>query len=321
MAGETSVMAGLAPHRPCWQQGVAMHLVVAGLGYAGTEVARRALAAGMTVTGTRREPEGGEAADSASSGGPAVLRFAEAGPALRHATHLLVTAAPGEAGDPVLQAHGAAIAAAERLRWVGYMSTTAVYGDLGGGWAEEATPPAPRQDRAHRRLAAERAWATALVGRGAALDLFRTAGIYGPGRSALDDLRAGRARRVDRPGHVFSRIHRDDIAAAILAGIARPPAPGQARVLNLADDEPAAGADVVAEAARLLGLEPPPLVSFAEAWEAMSPMGRSFWSESRRVRSAATKAALGIEWRYPSYREGLRGILAAEAGQGGAQTG
>ncbi len=156
--------------------------------------------------------------------------------------------------------------------------------------------------------------------RSRALDLFRLAGIYGPGRSALGDVRAGAARRIARPGHLFGRIHRDDIAAAVLAAMGQDRPPG-VRVLNLSDDEPAANADVVAEAARLLGAPPPPLVPYAEAERTMSPMARSFWAEDRRVRSAMTQQTLGLRWRYPTYREGLAATLAEEVEQGGAQQG
>ncbi len=180
---------------------------------------------------------------------------------------------------------------------------------------DEDTPPAPGADRSRRRLAAEQAWA-ALAGR-MAVDLFRVAGIYGPGRSALDEARQARARRIDKPDHAFGRIHRDDIARAVLAAM------GQSRqglrVLNLTDDEAAPSADVIAEAARLLGQPPPPLVPFAEAWAGMSEMARSFWAENRRVANAKTKAALGIAWRYPTYREGLAGILAEQGDDGPAE--
>ncbi len=149
----------------------------------------------------------------------------------------------------------------------------------------------------------------------AALDIFRTGGIYGPGRSAFDELRAGTARRVVKPGHAFSRIHRDDIALAVLAAAARPAPPGRVRVLHLVDDAPAESATVVEEAARLLGIAPPPAVRFEDAAAAMSPMARSFWAENRRVANARSKAELGIAaWQYPSWREGLRAILAEEAG-------
>ncbi|WP_165943458.1 Rossmann-fold NAD(P)-binding domain-containing protein [Roseicella aquatilis] len=279
-------------------------LLVAGLGYSGTAVAREAAAAGWRVTGTARDP-----ARARPPPGVAVLRFEAAGEALAAATHLLVTAAPGEAGDPVLAAHAAAIRAAPALRWIGYLSTTGVYGDRGGAWVDEATAPAPGQERSRRRLEAEQQWAALAEAR--PVDIFRTAGIYGPGRSSLDDLRAGTARRTLRPGHVFGRIHRDDIALAVLAAMRRH-RPAGLRVLHLADDEPAESAAVVEEAARLLGLAPPPAISYDQALPAMSPMARSFWSENRRVANAATKAALGIVWRYPTYREGLRAILAEE---------
>jgi nucleoside-diphosphate-sugar epimerase len=277
-------------------------LVVAGLGYSGGAIAQEALAAGFAVTGTARDP-----VRATPPPGVAVVAFAEAGAALRDATHLVVTAAPGEAGDPVLAAHAAAIAEAPALRWIGYLSTTGVYGDRGGAAVEEDTPPAPGQERSRRRLEAEEAWRAAAAGR--ALDLFRVGGIYGPGRSSLDELRAGTARRVVKPGHAFSRIHRDDIALAVVAAARRPDG---VRVLHLVDDEPAPSADVVAEAARLLGVEPPAALPFEQAAPRMSPMALSFWSENRVVTNARTKAALGIAWRCPTYREGLARILAAE---------
>ena len=283
-------------------------LVVAGLGYSGSAVARQAAAAGWAVQGTARDP-----ARAAAPPGVAVVRFDAAGAAIAAATHLLVTAAPGEAGDPVIAAHAAAIRAAPALRWIGYLSTTGVYGDRGGAEVDEATPPAPGQPRSQRRLEAEQAWTALAAGR--ALDIFRVGGIYGPGRSAFDDLREGTARRTLKPGHLFGRIHRDDIALAVLAALrqARPPGP---RVLHLVDDEPAESAVVVEEAARLLGTAPPPAIPFEQALPGMSAMARSFWSENRRVANAATTAALGIAWRYPTYREGLAAILAEERGEG-----
>jgi nucleoside-diphosphate-sugar epimerase len=178
---------------------------------------------------------------------------------------------------------------------------------------EETTPPAPMQDRARRRVAAEARWA-AFAGR-LPVDVFRSGGIYGPGRSVLDDLREGTARRTVKLGHAFSRIHRDDIALAVLAAMRQEREPGL-RVLHLVDDEPAESAVVVEGAARLLGVEPPPAVPFEEAWPKMSPMARSFWGENRRVANAATKAALGIAWRHPTWREGLAAILREERGKG-----
>ena len=279
-------------------------LLVVGLGYAGSALAELAAEGGWRVLGTSRAPE------SAPKPPPGVelIAFARAGDILPRTTHVLQTAPPGEQGDAALAQHGAALATGP-LRWAGLLSTTGVYGDRGGSWVDEDTPPAPTGPRGERRLAAELQWAAAFAR--CPVDLFRVAGIYGPGRSPFAELRAGRGRRVDKPGHLFGRIHRDDIAGAVWAAMRQERAPG-ARVLNLNDDEPAANAEVVAETARLLGLAPPPLVPFAEAAQAMSPMARSFWAENRRVASRKTQAALGYRWRYPTYREGLRAILEQE---------
>ncbi len=283
---------------------VEANLILFGLGYTGTAIAACAAALGWRVTATSRHPYGRQAPP-----GVDLVDFADVAVPLAEATHVLQTAAPDEHGDPALARYGGAIRASARLRWAGYLSTTGVYGDRDGGWVDEDTPAAPTVPRAQRRVEAEQAWVAALPGR--PVDLFRVAGIYGPGRSAFDDLRNGQARRVLKPGHLFGRIHRDDIAAAVLSAMQQAGAPGP-RVLNLADDEPAASADVTAEAARLLGVPLPPLVPFAEAAEGMSAMGRSFWNENRRVRSDKTQAQLGLRWRYPTYREGLRAILQQE---------
>ncbi len=276
-------------------------LIIAGLGYTGHAVAEAASAAGWRVVGTYRRPEAVRAPP-----GVEVISFDAAGPAFAAASHWLITTPPDEAGDPVLRRHAAALASGKQ-RWIGYLSTTGVYGDRAGGMVDEATPPAPGQPRSQRRLAAEEAWRAARPA-GAALDICRVGGIYGPGRAPFAELRAGIARRVVKPGHSFSRIHRDDITHAVMAAISNPPEPS-CRVLNFVDDEPADSAAVMAEAARLLGIPPPPVAPFEEARLSMSPMALSFWSENRRVANAATKAALGIEWRYPSYREGLAASL------------
>jgi len=292
------------------------HLLVFGMGYTGTAIAARAAGRGWQVTATSRDP-----ATLRSPPGVALIPFMDAGPAVLTATHLVQTAAPGAEGDPALARFGGEVASAPDLRWAGYLSTTGVYGDHGGGWVDEDTPAQPGNNRGQRRVAAEDAWRAACTR--CAVDVFRVAGIYGPGRSAFDDLRAGTARRVDKPGHLFGRIHRDDIAAAVVAAMAQDrPTLGEGggvRILNLADDEPAASADVTAEAARLLDIEPPPLVPFADALPGMSEMGRSFWLENRRVRSSKTQEALGLRWAYPTYREGLRAILQQEAGERPAQ--
>jgi len=272
----------------------AAHLLLFGVGYVGAAVARAAEAAGFTVAGITR------------------AAFGSAGGEVGRATHLLSTVPPDGAGDPVLVRYADAIAAAPALRWIGYLSTTGVYGDRGGGWVDEDTEPAPGSERSRRRLAAEAGWRRFADRR--AVDLFRLAGIYGPGRSAFDDLRAGTARRVVRPGHTFGRIHRDDIVRAVMAAM-RQPRDGGVRVLHLADDAPAESAEVMAEAARLLGIAAPVPVPFEQACVTMSPMARSFWAEDRKVSSRRTQQELGLRWRYPSYREGLCAILAEERGE------
>jgi nucleoside-diphosphate-sugar epimerase len=270
-------------------------LLLFGLGYTGTAIAAQARTAGIAVTATSR------------SGKPGTVPFEAAEQNIAQATHILTTAAPTEAGDPVLARYARAIAAAKNLRWIGYLSSTVVYGNRDGGWVDEDTAPAPTQQRGVRRVEAEDAWAAFSV----AVDVFRLAGIYGPGRSAFDDLRAGTARRTVKPGHQFGRIHRDDIALAVLAAM-RLDRPAGRRNLNLSDDEPSESAAVVTEAAALLNIPPPPAIAFDEALKTMSPMAKSFWAENRKVACAKTQAALGISWRYPTYREGLRAILIQE---------
>ncbi len=245
--------------------------------------------------------------------GVEMVRFDDAEGAIGTATHVLATAPPSGGVDPVLEHYAGALRSAP-LEWMGYLSTTGVYGDRGGGWVEETSEVAPISERAKRRVQAERGFGEMAAGR--PLDIFRLAGIYGPGRSALDEVRSGRARRIVDTGHAFGRIHVDDIAFAVMAAMARPPY--GTRILNLSDDEPAESAVVIEEAARLLGAPVPPAMSFTEAYAAMSDMGRSFWAENRRVASARTQEMLGIRWRYPSYREGLRAILEHERTHGRA---
>jgi len=269
-------------------------LLLFGPGYCGTAIARAAVASGQDVIAAGRTD------------------FGTAMEALRKATHLISTVPPDRGGDPILARYGDAVATAPALRWIGYLSATSVYGDRGGATVDEDSPPAPTNERGERRLAAEYAWEKAAAGR--PLDLFRLAGIYGPGRSVFAALRRGEARRIVKPGHVFGRIHRDDIVAAVLAAMRNPPA--GMRVLNLTDDAPAESAVVIEEAARLLGVPVPPALAFADAYADMSPIARSFWDENRQVLSRKTRTALGLAWRYPSYREGLAAILVQESGKG-----
>jgi nucleoside-diphosphate-sugar epimerase len=272
-------------------------LLIFGLGYCGSAIATAATTEGFQVAGTTRAGLDGS------------IQFDSAQPAIQSATHILTTAAPTDDGDPVLAHYADQIATAPSLRWIGYLSSTVVYGDRAGEWVDEDTPPAPRQPRGQRRLDAEDAWAQFATS--CPVDIFRLGGIYGRGRSAFDDLRSERARRMIKPGHQFGRIHRDDIAQAVIAAMQQD-CPAGRRVLNLVDDEPSESAAVVTEAAALLNIAPPPEIAFAGAFPTMSPMARSFWAENRKVASAKTKVALGIAWRYPTYREGLRAILVEE---------
>jgi nucleoside-diphosphate-sugar epimerase len=276
-------------------------LLIFGLGYCGRAIAGVAVAAGFEVTGTTR------------AGSDESIRFDSAGPEVALATHVLISAAPDETGDPVLAPYAAAIEAAPNLRWIGYLSSTVVYGDRAGGWVDEDTPAAPAHTRGQRRAAAEVSWSR--FADRCAVDIFRLGGIYGPGRSVFDDLRAGQARRMIKPGHQFGRIHRDDVAQAVVVAMQQNRGAGR-RVLNLVDDEPSESAAVVTVAASLLGVAQPRAVAFAYALPTMSPMARSFWAENRKVASAKTKATLGIAWQYPTYREGLRAILAEEGRDG-----
>ncbi|HWA46716.1 MAG TPA: SDR family NAD(P)-dependent oxidoreductase, partial [Dongiaceae bacterium] len=223
---------------------------------------------------------------------------------LREVTHLLSSVPPDAEGDPVIDLHRAAIdAVAPTLAWIGYLSTTGVYGDRAGGWVDETSALQPSGERGRRRLAAEQAWLSLKQ----PAHLFRLAGIYGPGSSALDAVREGRARRVVKAGQVFSRIHVEDIAQVLEASIKRPH-PGTA--YNVCDDDAAPPADVVTFACELLKVAPPPEVPFEQA--ALSPMARSFYDDNKRVGNARIKQELGVALRYPSYRDGLPAILAAE---------
>ncbi|MDR3516415.1 MAG: SDR family oxidoreductase [Azospirillaceae bacterium] len=222
--------------------------------------------------------------------------------------HLLISVPPDEHGDPVLRAHEADLVA-QPWRWAGYLSTTGVYGDRGGGWVDETATLMPSGRRGRQRVDAEAAWLRLGQTPGLPVHLFRLAGIYGPGRSALDSVRAGSARRVDKPGQVFSRIHVDDIAAVLQASIARPN-PGA--IYNVCDDTPSAPAEVIAYACGLLGREPPPLIPFADA--ALSPMARSFYDDNKRVDNTRIKTELGVRLRHVDYRSGLQAQLTAEQG-------
>ena len=281
-----------------------------GLGYTGLALARACLAEGWTVAGTcraaaRRDALAAEGIDAwlFDENNP----LADAPAALAGTTHLLASAPPGETGDGAASLHGGAIAATETLEWIGYLSTTGVYGDHSGGWVDEDSPLKPTSERAERRVAAENQWLDFWWNDGVPTQVFRLAGIYGPGRGPLAKVRAGTARRIVKPGQVFSRIHVEDIATVLEASIERPH-PGA--IYNVCDDEAAPPEDVIAHAAELLGVPVPAAEPFDEA--EMTPMARSFYAESKRVSNARIKSELGVKLACPTYREGLAALLAEE---------
>ncbi len=277
-------------------------LLSLGHGYTAQALGRLLLPQGWRIIGTSRTAEG--AAAVARTGAEArVWPGTNLAADLAEATHLLSSVAP-QGDDPVLARMADQIGgAAPHLDWVGYLSTTAVYGDHDGGWVDEETPLAPGTRRGAERVAAERAWQALAAQTGLPLHIFRLAGIYGPGRGPFEKVRDGSARRIIKPGQVFSRIHVDDIARVLAASIARPN-PG--RVYNVCDDDPAPPEDVLSYAAHLLGLPEPPAVPFSEA--EMTPFARSFYAESKRVANDRIRQELGVKLLYPSYREGLQAL-------------
>lgn len=274
------------------------NLFIFGYGYSAQALARVLMADGWQVTGTSRE--GRE--------GTMMWPGADISDALSQASHLLISAGPNAAGDPVLAGARDMIADhAPHLKWVGYLSTTGVYGDHQGGWVDEATALTPATKRGQWRVKAEAAWQALAKDLGLPLHIFRLAGIYGPGRGPFAKVRRGTARRIIKENQVFSRIHVADIAQVLAASIARPD-PGA--IYNVCDDEAAPPEDVLAHAAELLGMEIPPSEDFLTA--EMTPMARSFYAESKRVSNARIKRDLGVALTYPTYREGLAALLASE---------
>lgn len=276
-----------------------------GHGYSAQALARRLLPEGWRVIGTTRGPE--KAEKLRAQGVEARVWPGESlDTEIAEADAVLVSAAPGDSGDPVLSRLRTSLAtAAPHLRWVGYLSTTGVYGDHGGAWVDETTELTPSTARGRARVAAESEWQSIP---GLPLHIFRLAGIYGPGRGPFAKVRAGTARRIIKKDQVFSRIHVDDIAQVLHASLTRPD-PGA--IYNLCDDDPAPPQDVISYAAELLGLPQPPAEAFETA--EMTPMARSFYAESKKVRNDRIKTDLGIVLKYPDYRSGLRAMLNNDA--------
>jgi nucleoside-diphosphate-sugar epimerase len=281
-----------------------MHLLLSlGHGYSAAGLARRLLPQGWRVVGTTRSPA--RAAELRAEGvEPVIWPGTDLRPLIAQATHILCSVAPDAAGDPVIRAHGADLAAA-RPQWVGYLSTTGVYGDHKGGWVDESTPVVATSDRGRQRIQAESQW----LATGLPVHIFRLAGIYGPGRGPFEKVRDGTARRIIKPGQVFSRTHVDDIAQVLEASIRRPN-PGA--IYNVCDDDPAPPEDVIGHAAELLGLPMPPAEDWETAQTTMHPMARSFYADSRRVRNNRIKDELGVRLIHPDYRSGLAALLRDE---------
>lgn len=281
-------------------------LVLIGCGYSALALARRTRGKGWWIAGTTTRADKLERLQAAGID-PILFDGSARSPALAarlaEATHVVVSVPPDEAGDPVLRHHGGDVAAARQLAWIGYLSTVGVYGDRQGGWVDEEGELRPTSARGRRRVEAERAWLDVANRADRSVHVLRLSGIYGPGRSAIDSLKAGTARRIIKPGQVFNRIHVEDIAAALEAGVA---GRGTHSVYNVTDDAPAPPQDVIAFAAGLIGVPVPPELPFEDA--ALSPMGRSFYGESKRVSNARMRSDLGVALTYPTYREGLAAI-------------
>ncbi len=296
-----------------------MNLLIFGLGYSAQRLCQLHRAAFMSLAGTvRTSAKAGminlpEVSVRIWPGGPG----ADDADILQGVDHVLISTPPGEQGDPVLGQLGDVLRRQRRLKWLGYWSSIAVYPDAGGGWIDETAVCSPESQRGQARLAAETGWAALAGELGVPLDILRLPGIYGPGRSAIDSVRAGTARRIIKRGQVFNRIHVDDIAGATLAAmhtsaiqlrddeVARP------RIINVTDDLPAPPQDVVSCAAELLGLPEPPAVDFDSA--ELSPMARSFYADTKRVSNRRLKDEIGYRLIYPTYHDGLRAIARSHA--------
>jgi nucleoside-diphosphate-sugar epimerase len=274
------------------------HMLFFGFGFSAEALARRLDPAVWKITGTSRSADGAAKITALGHNG---LVFNDMAVIPDDVTHIVTSVPPDADGDPVLRKFADQLRArAKSFEWVAYLSTTGVYGDHGGAWVDETTPLTPNTDRGHRRKSAEEAW---IALHDLPVHIFRLAGIYGPGRNALESLKDGTAKRVIRKGQVFSRIHVEDIAGILEASMAHPN-PG--RAYNVADNESCPPQDVITYGAELLGIEPPPEIPFEQA--ELSPMGRSFFMDSKRVSNARVKDELGYKFQFPDYRVGLRSL-------------
>ena len=278
------------------------HLLCFGFGYSAQAFVARLDRRAWKISATSRDPEGKAGIEAQGFRG---LLFDNALRIASHVTHLLISVPPDESGDPVLKLFSDELKRAKQLKWAGYLSTTSLYGDRGGDWVDEDSPLEPNAARGHRRLEAERSWLKLHAEHGLPVHLFRLAGIYGPGRNQLLTVLNGSAKRIIKPGQIFSRIHVEDIAGVLAASIARQN-PG--RAYNVCDDEPCPPQEVVEYAANLLEQPLPPEIPFEQA--NLSPMAKSFYADSKRVSNKRMKDELGYKLLYPNYREGLRALKA-----------
>jgi nucleoside-diphosphate-sugar epimerase len=283
------------------------HLFSYGHGYSAAALTELLQPNGWTITGTTRNPD--KALILRKTGMNCIVTPHDTlSEDIKKSTHLLISAAPTADGDPFLRDHLQHLKDAKKLEWVGYLSTTGVYGDHEGGWVDETSQLTPATERGKARVAAEAQWIKAAKDLGLNLKIFRLAGIYGPGRGPFAKVRNGTARRIIKKNQIFSRIHVDDIAQVLMASINRPKS---SQIFNVCDNVAAPPEDVIGYAAQLLGLPMPPAQDFETAQ--MTPMARSFYAESKKVKNDRIKSELGVELIYPDYKSGLTALLAAEA--------
>ncbi len=281
-----------------------------GYGYTASFLAERLRDFGWKISGTTTDPE--KKVFMKQAGIEAMLydqnhQINDPFQTFHDVTHVLLSVPPGTDGDPVAEHHGMDLAQLPNLEWVGYLSTTGVYGNHDGAWIDETSNLAPTSRRGSIRVRAEQQWQSLQVNEGLPLEIFRLSGIYGPGRSAIDSVRAGTARRIDKPGHVFNRIHVEDIVQVLIAAMNKPK-PGE--IYNLADDLPSPSNEVVTFACNLIGIDAPPVTLFDQA--EMAPIVRSFYKDNKRVRNDKIKTKLGVDLLYPDYRSGLQACLEIE---------
>ncbi len=281
-----------------------------GFGYVASFLAAKLVNTGMEIAGTTTDVDKKEFLETKGVDAWIFDKHKNIPDPLRNLsdiTHLLLAIPPDSTGDIVFDIHGEDLSELKNLEWVGYLSATSVYGNHYGGWVDEYTPLSPTSRRGSLRLQAEEQWQSLFEIYDLPLHIFRLAGIYGPGRSAVDSVLSGTARRIDKPDHVFNRVHVDDIVQTLIASMCRPN-PGS--VYNISDDMPSASHEIIQYACNLLGQDSPALVSFTQV--EIAPIVRSFYKDNKRIRNDKIKEELGVELIYPDYRAGLKACMKEE---------